>query len=895
MSVILPPAVSPAVTGAATAAPAAGITAQEASDPAVAQAIWNLLTGETARREAETEAYLSQPIAQPATPRLDPAAYAEALRSVQESRISGGVIAPDADEREKTRREMERLSRPGGFAPAPELPSTPGFEPPTIDTAPTSLPAAEQLKGLPGFKPVEQSPEDSIMNILYPAEPEQVKKYEELEKEGATPREIFAQHKAQKDPEGVWWEEIDPRGLKTKPREDWSIGNRMIVERANALLETGQNDLGRYFASVNDPDVEDSANISKAYGSTPEEASSRAIDQYTRAHPMWDMNFTNYQEGVDWLDTNVSNVFSYPGVFGPGGRFPELADVRLTSTPRRPSKNQGVYGAGSNVVGFFRPATDGMPAQIVTMSQGKQGTWRPERGTFGHEIQHATSEQNPALSYGFTSDEKTTMDMFENYLIPEYERIKKKGGEPRYPEQLQDVTKALRAVQEYGNDQVLYYLNPDEGRARNQEYRGSLPAKADIGLPFTDPYVPGGITGNRAEVASPENWLADRLYLDYWKHADERGNTSDPKVAGSEKGVVLQDVFATDHGPDAQWLKSKQEAVKAKGRDEYGVPNMSSITGYFRGQKQPVVSVEELAKLKGARGEQANPRKKDLEWIKKDMQENGLANMGAPFITVGYDGVPWVSEGNHRIMAAKELGIETLPVEIRYFDGGEMAAKGAFAPEELAKTLQEPVELNFANGGEVTKFIRKRAEGSPPEGEEVDPESVGEARDMPTLPPAVKMYLGDILFGWGENRGMLEEDLSQEQRDWFINRALEAKALEEQRTGQPVTELKFSKWDQPESSDQIGGFFSQDPDYQNKFSPAYQLRNYLGDTNVSFLPDGSIVTRNETYDFSPEYDKKSLTEWIKDQGFMGALGKLGAKYGTREDTGKAVKRDIKWR
>jgi len=147
---------------AAMMAPPAGAPAAEVS-PSALQQFMNMITGETARREAETEAYLSQPVAQPATPRLDPAAYAEALRSVQESRISGGVIAPDADEREKTRREMERLSRPGGFAPAPELPSTPGFEPPTIDTAPTSLPAAEQLKSLPGFKPVEQGPEDLIM------------------------------------------------------------------------------------------------------------------------------------------------------------------------------------------------------------------------------------------------------------------------------------------------------------------------------------------------------------------------------------------------------------------------------------------------------------------------------------------------------------------------------------------------------------------------------------------------------------------------------------------------------------------------------------------------------------------------------------------------------------
>jgi len=52
---------------------------------------------------------------------------------------------------------------------------------------------------------------------------------------------------------------------------------------------------------------------------------------------------------------------------------------------------------------------------------------------------------------------------------------------------------------------------------------------------------------------------------------------------------------------------------------------------------------------------------------------------------VAHDGSAWVNEGNHRIMAAAELGWETLPVEIRYFDGGERAKSGAMYPGKLAK------------------------------------------------------------------------------------------------------------------------------------------------------------------------------------------------------------------
>ena len=148
---------------AAMMAPPAGAPAAEVS-PSALQQFMNMITGETARREAETEAYLSQPIEQPAAQRLDPAAYAEALRSVQESRITGGVIAPDADEREKTRREMERLSRPGGFAPAASLPPTPGFEPITVDTSPSVFPETEKLPtAMPGAEPPPQSVDDFIM------------------------------------------------------------------------------------------------------------------------------------------------------------------------------------------------------------------------------------------------------------------------------------------------------------------------------------------------------------------------------------------------------------------------------------------------------------------------------------------------------------------------------------------------------------------------------------------------------------------------------------------------------------------------------------------------------------------------------------------------------------
>ena len=60
-----------------------------------------------------------------------------------------------------------------------------------------------------------------------------------------------------------------------------------------------------------------------------------------------------------------------------------------------------------------------------------------------------------------------------------------------------------------------------------------------------------------------------------------------------------------------------------------------------------------------------------------------LGPVNEPFINVAYNGEAWVNEGNHRIMAAAALGWDTLPVELRYFDGGERIEHGAMYPAKI--------------------------------------------------------------------------------------------------------------------------------------------------------------------------------------------------------------------
>jgi hypothetical protein len=139
--------------------------------------------------------------------------------------------------------------------------------------------------------------------------------------------------------------------------------------------------------------------------------------------------------------------------------------------------------------------------------------------------------------------------------------------------------------------------------------------------------------------------------------------------------------------PSDEWLNKKIRKAKEEGRDDFGVPYTGTITAYFPDTVK--LPVDLLKKLPGMRGEQKNVRREDLEKIMQVMKDTGklpLTPSGkeyAPFIQVAWNGEAWVNEGNHRIMAADALGWKYLPVELRYYDGGERIESGVLYPQKL--------------------------------------------------------------------------------------------------------------------------------------------------------------------------------------------------------------------
>jgi GNAT superfamily N-acetyltransferase len=163
-----------------------------------------------------------------------------------------------------------------------------------------------------------------------------------------------------------------------------------------------------------------------------------------------------------------------------------------------------------------------------------------------------------------------------------------------------------------------------------------------------------------------------------------------------------------DDVPNEEWLQHAIDYVKKQPKDGFGKPSMIEVTGTFN---RPVVaSISRLVKIPGARGEQSNVRENDLQAIMKIMRETGKLPLGRdgkeyiPLIGVDYTGQPWVLEGNHRIMAAWNLYTkeninkwDRMPVEIRYFDGGERVKDGPIYPGKMAALKEQYVTEDTLN------------------------------------------------------------------------------------------------------------------------------------------------------------------------------------------------------
>ena len=169
-------------------------------------------------------------------------------------------------------------------------------------------------------------------------------------------------------------------------------------------------------------------------------------------------------------------------------------------------------------------------------------------------------------------------------------------------------------------------------------------------------------------------------------------------------------VYMITDNPGGNWLEHKRQLSREDGRKSYGVPyRFGSATAYFRTKegvtnspvRKMLVPVDVLAKMQGINDEQRNVRVADLKSLMDYMGEknhlpfekDGKTHY-TPYINVYQDGTPYVNEGNHRIMAAKELGFKYLPVAIDYYNGAE-SENGILSPAKAIEYDRKAHEDGF--------------------------------------------------------------------------------------------------------------------------------------------------------------------------------------------------------
>jgi hypothetical protein len=279
---------------------------------------------------------------------------------------------------------------------------------------------------------------------------------------------------------------------------------------------------------------------------------------------------------------------------------------------------------------------------------------------------------------------------------------------PKMEAVLRDVIKNRRAEVEGKAEQ--YGLDPknDADMLEAAEEVLAVMAQTKPGLPFVKraiAIIKDFLRGLGFDIKMSDADIIQKYILPARAFVESgKGRPTEGRPAASREVDIPQ--FYEDI-PNESWLQGKVDYAIRSPRNQFGVPKMSSVTGSF---KAPVmVPTRWLTDAKGQRGEEKNVRQKDLDAIRKIIRETGKFPLNedgteyVPYIEIGYDGKPWVSEGNHRIMAAIAEGMDYIPVELRYFDGGQRRA-GVWGPGNIASiTERVKQERPAAMRGEAPK------------------------------------------------------------------------------------------------------------------------------------------------------------------------------------------------
>lgn len=163
-------------------------------------------------------------------------------------------------------------------------------------------------------------------------------------------------------------------------------------------------------------------------------------------------------------------------------------------------------------------------------------------------------------------------------------------------------------------------------------------------------------------------------------------------------------VVRTDN-PGGEWLKSQRRRAEESRR-----PVSGAVTGYL---KRPIeLDPQKLAVIPGASGERRVPGDPQYDNLRPLVEAEGLYKDSPILVGINHRGEPYIIEGNTRAAVARDLGIDRIPAEVRYFAGGEQV--GGLMEPGLLEHYMPPSELsldpNFRRWFEGSKGVDEYGE-----------------------------------------------------------------------------------------------------------------------------------------------------------------------------------------
>ena len=196
-----------------------------------------------------------------------------------------------------------------------------------------------------------------------------------------------------------------------------------------------------------------------------------------------------------------------------------------------------------------------------------------------------------------------------------------------------------------------------------------------------------GVTMNTIDAAPPEalSAILDRAARQGAIDPRDANNITIQIAKDAQEAVPAMPTLKVDN-PGGDWLQSKLRYAQAARED--AEPNTyrstlgtgEGVTGYFTERLR--LDPTTLANVAGSVGEERyRPDPTKMSRLRQSITETGYEESPI-LIQVREDGVPFVVEGNHRIIEGIESGRPTIPVELRYLRGAE-DVDGPLSPAAL--------------------------------------------------------------------------------------------------------------------------------------------------------------------------------------------------------------------